>query len=251
MFPSGPPPNIQGDRPIALIRNDKVNKRVYIKRFGFDYWNFSIPFDSTEKLLYDFSLKVGDYYTPNANTNKFIIDSLFVKKISTLIDPDNIKRNVFILDNKQGDLTWKGIVVEGVGGRNGLLGSELDVMNWSFQEDFLCYSLNNFNYKVYPFDSTSVIDYNTYPCDTRVILSTSNNYLNKVNVHPNPASETIYFYDINNINEIMIYNNLGVLVKTETINDNKIDIKELASGIYLMYLFSDEKIYHTKFIKTE
>ena len=31
MFPSGPPPNIQGDRPIALIRNDKVNKRVYIK----------------------------------------------------------------------------------------------------------------------------------------------------------------------------------------------------------------------------
>ncbi len=251
VFPSGPPPNIQGDRPIALIRNDKFNKRVYIKRFGFDYWNFSIPFDSTEKLLYDFSLKVGDYYTPNANTNKFIIDSLFVKKISTLIDPDNIKRNVFILDNKQGDLTWKGIVVEGVGGRNGLLGSELDVMNWSFQEDFLCYSLNNFNYKVYPFDSTTTIDYNTYPCDTRVILSTSNNYLSKINLHPNPASETIYFSDINNINEIMIYNNLGVLVKTEIINDNKIDVKDLASGIYLMYLFSDEKIYHTKFIKTE
>jgi hypothetical protein len=250
-IPSGPPPNIQGDKPIALLRNDKVNKKVFIKRMGFNYWNFNIPLDSTEKLLYDFSLKVGDFYSPNAHNYTSNPDSLFVKKIDTIVDPDNIKRAVFIMDTKAGDLPWKGIVIEGIGGRNGLLGSILDFMDWSYQEDFFCYSNNNFSYQVNPYDSATYIGYNSYPCDTRIILSTSNNYLNKVNVHPNPASETIYFSDINNINEIMIYNNLGVLVKTETINDNKIDIKELASGIYLMYLFSDEKIYHTKFIKTE
>lgn len=248
-IPSGPPPNIQGDIPIALLRNDKTNKKVYIKRFGFNYWNFNIPLDSTEKLLLDFSLKVGDYYTPKANNN-FISDSLFVRKIDTIIDPDNIKRAVYILDTKQGNLSiWNGLVVEGIGGRNGLLGSVLDVMNSSYQEDFFCYSNNNFNYQLSFLHDVVIANYNNYICDSRVILNTLERKKSFISIYPNPASETINISGIDNISEIRIYNTIGNLLKTISTKDNNIDILDLPPGLYMLFVSDDTKTYYTKFIK--
>ncbi len=250
IFITSGPPNVQGDIPIALLRNDKVSKKVFIKRMGFNYWNFNIPLDSTEKLLYDFSLKVGDFYSPNAHNYISNPDSLFVKKIDTIVDPDNIKRAVYIVDTKQGNLSiWKGLVVEGIGGRNGLLGSILDFMDWSYQEDFICYANNNFSYQVNPTDSSAYIGYNSYPCDTRVIVSTPTYKFNEINIYPNPARDKLYISGINTISEIRIYNTIGKLLKTISTKVNNIDILDLPPGLYTLLVFDDTKSYYSKFIK--
>jgi hypothetical protein len=249
IFPSGPPPNVQGEKPIALIRNDKANKKVYIKRFGFSYWNFQIPTDVTEKLLYDFSLKLGDYYTPNANIN--IPDSLFVIKVDTIIDADNIKRAVYIIDTKPSSFIWKGIVIEGIGGRNGLLGSIFDVMDWSYQEEFNCYSVNGYNYEAYFSEFNSGINYIGYPCGTLSFVSAQNIYLSKITVYPNPTTDFVFFNIQDNIKEINIYNQYGVKMWTGKSNGNSVDVNKLVPGIYLLNIVSSSKSYVSKFLKVE
>lgn len=251
ILPSGPPPNVQGDKPIALIRNDKANKKVYIKKFGFRYWNFQIPTDLTEKLLFDFSLKVGDYYTPNSSQNTNIPDSLFVIKVDTIIDADNIKRAVYIIDSKTLNLIWKGIVIEGIGGRNGLLGSIFDVMDWSYQEDFNCYSINNYNYEAYFFDSNAGLDYIDYPCDTLSFVSTQNIYLSKITVYPNPSSDYVFFNIQENIKEINIYSQFGVKMWSGKAMGSSVDVKNLVPGIYILNVISSTNSYVSKFLKVE
>lgn len=250
-FYNGPLPDIQGDIPIAILRNDKANKKVYIKKFGFAYWNFYIPKDSSEKLLYDFSLKVGDYYTPNASYRVNITDSLFVKKIDTIIDADNIKRAVYFIDTKDSSLLEKGIVVEGIGGRNGLFGSIYGVMDWSYYEDLFCYSINNYHYELNASNDYANINYSNYRCDTLLILSTENSKQKNIIIYPNPANNFLQFNINETSAEISIFNNMGVLIKHEITVENKIDINSLIPGIYYIHIKANGDMYSSKFVKIE
>jgi hypothetical protein len=85
------------------------------------------------------------------------------------------------------------------------------------------------------------------------------NFLNQnLNLYPNPASgaTTIHFTSEKTFSSVInIYNSIGALVKTETIEiksgetDHLIDISTLNAGMYFMELNGDNKKQTIKFIK--
>ena len=81
-------------------------------------------------------------------------------------------------------------------------------------------------------------------------LSTQNFNLNQIVLYPNPADSTIFVDSQNNlVDKIEIFNSLGQTVKTINAGFDIINISDFASGIYLMKLYSGNKIVSKKFIK--
>jgi len=78
------------------------------------------------------------------------------------------------------------------------------------------------------------------------------NRFRKINVYPNPTSKSISF-SLNERGTILISNILGIKVLEQEISKNneeqKIDISELASGIYTLKIITEDKIYSNKFLK--
>lgn len=71
---------------------------------------------------------------------------------------------------------------------------------------------------------------------TASTLSTNNYNYNETTIYPIPSSNFITIKNTSGINSYCIYNNLGVKIKNASLpSDNKIDIQNLASGIYLIH----------------
>lgn len=80
------------------------------------------------------------------------------------------------------------------------------------------------------------------------------NNQNAVKIFPNPASEFIFIVMNSKPSqklEGIIYSNIGTKAKSFFINDDKtqINISDLGSGIYFIYISSDKVIYRGKFIR--
>lgn len=83
-------------------------------------------------------------------------------------------------------------------------------------------------------------------------LSTENvQLLNAVNVFPNPVNGNAFFISVDKNVEIKIYNALGKVVKTQNISktNNKVDVKNLAKGVYLLKIKADNQFITKKLIK--
>ena len=63
--------------------------------------------------------------------------------------------------------------------------------------------------------------------------------------YPNPVSETIHFSDLNEHNEVKVYDLNAKLIVTKKIIDKQISVKGLASGLYVLEIAGK----HKKFIK--
>lgn len=73
------------------------------------------------------------------------------------------------------------------------------------------------------------------------------NYNNSVSIYPNPSNSFIKVKGLTNVENYILYNNLGQEIKKETISENeKIDIRNLNNGIYFLKFNNGETI---KFIK--
>jgi hypothetical protein len=69
----------------------------------------------------------------------------------------------------------------------------------------------------------------------------------ELKISPNPVSDCVYFnIDFTENTRINIYNSVGVLMKSELISGNKIDITDLPSGYYLLRTSNN---FAAKFIK--
>ncbi len=81
-------------------------------------------------------------------------------------------------------------------------------------------------------------------------LSSSEQDLSILSIHPNPANSTINISGIEEINEILIYNALGQLViRNNDLTNRQLDISALAPGYYIVKLsFSDNYVVN-RFIK--
>lgn len=56
-------------------------------------------------------------------------------------------------------------------------------------------------------------------------------------IYPNPATDVVNITDYNNFDRIEVYDTQANLVMLESENLQRIDIRELSSGTYFMYLY--------------
>lgn len=237
-------PKTKGDIRYALLRNDKANKKVYIK--GLTNLSFKLNLDTNEQLYYDFNLKVGDAYTARPQTF-YSSDSLFVNKIDTIIDPDNIKRAVYTISTRNNTIEMmNGYVIQGIGGYNGLIGYISYIWNNVYGEYFSCYNFNGIGYYA-NFGSFPSISYNS--CIKHFFSYVITPKSQVINLYPNPASDIIQFELNEKINTIKVYNNQGQLISNQYSQNQFIDIKNYLPGIYLVQLTTNNNIYSGKFIK--
>lgn len=83
-------------------------------------------------------------------------------------------------------------------------------------------------------------DYQLWKFDTNSLSITSLNDTEEIQFYPNPTLESIYFNKPNDISHIKIYDLNGKLVlKEDTITNNKINIKNLKSGTYIVNILGE------------
>lgn len=92
------------------------------------------------------------------------------------------------------------------------------------------------------------------PFNTCSSLSVSQNTLETVTLYPNPTNSKVFFDNTNsNFKEVSIYNYLGQEVSTTSfttsIQNQEIDMSNLATGIYVLKFNSGESIKSVKVIK--
>ena len=87
--------------------------------------------------------------------------------------------------------------------------------------------------------------------DLSSVLNTENFEQNSFSVYPNPAKDFLVIENLTNetISSVEIYNLTGKLVKNEILNFSTINIEDLAKGIYLLRIKTENKIINQKFIK--
>jgi len=105
-------------------------------------------------------------------------------------------------------------------------------------------------------DTNTILGLDTFPLSAYVyqfspISQTTNVVKNEqdknATVFPNPFNETITITSESPIKTLKIYNLEGKCLISET--DNKINTKHLASGVYMLYVISDENVIYKKIIK--
>ena len=75
-------------------------------------------------------------------------------------------------------------------------------------------------------------------------------FASKVSIYPNPAKDFLIISSDVTINKVEVYNLLGTkVISTSKLNNNNLDISNLANGVYMMKLTSGASIASKKFIK--
>lgn len=252
----------------CAIRNDTAAKRVYgvykeATEVVYKYKNgTSYKYNSTdtsEFLLYDFSLKTGDTVWAasffdttfssyivvyqfvcvlNSDSSILLNDSSYRKKI-------NMDINIYCGDNNQ---YW----IEGIGSTNGFFTPAIPPSGLEIQpRHLLCFAVNDEQLIQFP-----EYDYDTIPDDCYSIGNGSNineiGSLSKFKLFPNPAQNQLW---ISNEKEIIkgltIYDVVGKEVKRFSVNTTKttLDVSDLVKGVYLVKAKTETGIETKKFIK--
>jgi len=201
----------------ACIRED-TGKLVYIC-CALNYTR-----DSTEQLLYDFNVKVGDRLPPNYLDQAGDGGNDTVTKIDSIWIGTSYRRQFTVKY-----INWDGMVeydsiVEGMGSWNGLLGP---IGPSEFGDDRLkCFKHNN--------DSIGTCGY------IYLNVNTVQKQPTQFSIYPNPASsQTEIMYQLptgENTSILKLYNEIGQLISDQNISSAKgtmnEDVSALPNGIY-------------------
>ena len=79
-----------------------------------------------------------------------------------------------------------------------------------------------------------------------------NNENSQFRVYPNPASNELNIsIENNNLAELFIYDMQGKVIHHEIMNEEQqvIGIEHLRTGVYVIFIITNEETYNTKFIK--
>lgn len=227
---------------IGLIRNDKLNKKVFFVRF-YEYK------DSTENLLFDFGLNVGDRYPRNFQNSTSATpesDSVVVK-IDTLLDPYGIKRAVYILDtNNMGTSP----IIQGIGCIQGLLINTLYLPFEHSYDEMTCIHFGNG--KSLSFFAPQIPNMDSTSCNMFQYLSVENNKSKNISISPNPVTSTFTINIPDEEATFTILNTLGQIQKTQIVGEGtiwKLDASLLENGIYFITILTDKNQYSSRFIK--
>lgn len=194
----------------AAIRDD--NGKVYV-----------VPKDSsTEYILYDFTVSVGDtihnLYYEYFGGQGIIIEEYIVYSVQT-VNLDGIDRIVI-------DDMW----YEGIGNRQGLfLEPWINISMYTVKLE--CHSVNGLG--VYPNASTE-------PCPMN--LSLINNSIS-IGIYPNPVSELLNVESRESIDSYQIFDCVGKIIQPTKTFSSTIDVSNLLPGLYqIEFSYSTGKI---------
>ena len=83
-----------------------------------------------------------------------------------------------------------------------------------------------------------------------VISSIGENAYSKINIHPNPANDKVIINASVAINKVIIYNNMGQLVKEVNTNSTllNLNVSDLENGVYYMKVFSADQLVTKKML---
>jgi hypothetical protein len=203
----------------GAIRQDTLNKKIYV-----------ILLDSTtESILYDFSLQVGD--TVNSVLHDLAANCFgFNTETIVSIDSIQVNGNYHRVFHFQGSCTGPngGSYIEGIGSNFGLLfPNRMD----ETESHLSCLKVNNQTY--YPISTASCA----------LVASINNLEQNsEFNIFPNPTSKTLTISLPENATttECILVDNLGKEMKRFSVSggENLVDVSELENGVYLMRIGS-------------
>lgn len=200
----------------GAIRQDTLNKRIYVV----------LTDSTTEHILYDFSLQVGD--TNNSVLHTLASDCLgFNTETIYLIDTIQVNGNDHRVFHFQGSCTGSGVsYIEGIGSDFGLLFPNLMDMEESHLN---CLKINNQPY--YPYSNAN--------CTLPTTISVNNlDLLLDIRIFPNPTSESLSISLPENSlkTDGRLFDQTGKEVLRFNLSggDNQLDIRGLKSGIYTL-----------------
>lgn len=196
---------------VGAIREDSV-KRVYL-------------FDTSEVLLYDFNLDIGDTITAMygaVGNYTYIVDEIDSVSVTGVFH----KRFKIVYGDPQAVL----YLIEGVGASTGLLSQFYGSYSWAYISELICFKENNLD--SYPDGvSCSLVD---------VIIP-----VQKIQIYPNPSKGLIYFRgpSMDSIS-LSIYNLVGEIVYEKQNLDfyEAIDLRFLSKGVFYLKIQSENKL---------
>jgi hypothetical protein len=219
----------------ALLREDTISKEVFV-----------IPSRTyEEKLLYDFSIILGDSVTvfPDRDyTAEYDLVPVIARVIhidSVIID-GNLRKRYEISNNR---LVLSEQWIEGIGSTYGIFNSGVANTDILYIPRLLC------------FEQDGEIIYS----DT-IVFGCSEGYPNGinekkrndfVNIYPNPVGKLLFFDAVSEISEILIFASSGIALDKFEPNNNEyqISVTDYPSGIYYLKITGRNFIQNLKFIK--
>ena len=212
----------------------QLDQRVYFKPYFWDY--------STDILLYDFGVSVGDTVWHGGSMS---VEGIFHvnEKYSIIkeIEIENDKKTYYVDRMDMLPEVW----YEGIGSFRGLFGHITPIPLY-----------NNFPNKLVCFKHNDNVEFLDNPTCNKCFCTSSNIddlILEKINIYPNPTKDVlnIEVQENTKIKSISIYSMDGKLIKKSkySYNSEKINITSLKSGSYIINLETDKGNFNQIIIK--
>ena len=218
-------PNMQLPWYAVAIREDTTEKTVYVV----------FPGDSTELLLYDFDLNVGDQHTIHYCFSPGTIPSVNfpytfkVDSIGNYTDGNGVTRKVWYINYLHEGVV--GRIVEGIGSNTGIYAYSCHLYYWG---DVAC--VHNDSAILFVNDPP----WNMY-CPPHFGSEEKNDDPLGLSLYPNPATNTITieFDDMEDVSQanVLVLNQSGQMIHVKpVIQDNKIkiNISNFPNGLYFL-----------------
>jgi len=217
----------------VLIHLNIYDSTAYEKQYAIIQSQDSI--DESELIDNPVVNYVGPYYISQSSGDTVGISRLFYVKLNqesdiALLDSMSNSNNVTILGNDS-DMP----LIYTLECSNQSTGNALDMANLFYESNYFEHSAPSFTESV----NTLSIDY----CDLKS---------KEISIYPNPTKDFLYVegkFSKINIKEINIYSMSGGKIKSYPPNSDKLNIKELRSGFYILSISIENKNITYKIIK--
>ena len=213
------------DLPSCFLREN--NGLVYCK-----YSNSSL-FDTTEFLLYNFQLRLGDTMQLPSAGYELIFYPGIVTSVDSLLIGSSFHKRIEISG------MWKQVIfIEGIGSMQGLFYQEIPMVDWMVE--LICFSRND---TIFSLDGTGT----TYTGNCWQFVSVEETASSKLSIFPNPARDYIELSGQKILKtELYTINGQKIMETAFT----KLNLQDFMSGIYFLRVYyPDNRIGNFKIIK--
>ena len=202
------------------------SKKVYI-------WDNS---SNSEKLLYDFSLSLGDSLIMTTIWGCPVQSTVDTVDTIVLLNGELRKRYVFS-PGVMGTDIW----IEGIGSLGGLFGAG-GICFTDYGSGLLCFTEDATLKYMHSYFNTCY-----YPVGVENQPHEESSHI----PFPNPTSRFIYLTNFGELSaeNVSLYNILGVSMKIPIMDNTRMDLESLADGVYFLELKSEGKSSTRKVIK--